>query len=263
MFDVDIAEGAPTLKLPFNVGENPYDAAERFLETNGLDPGYREQVVNFITQNVGEDAFKNAGSDLSADPFTGAGAYVPGTGGTGTTVGGGRTDPFTGAGAYVPSGTSAALPQKRKLFQFVPAKPHQCVVFPTAAFDKMLTKIQSLGGSEEELRAFAACASADETSANESEEALVAFTDEIKTKKVVVLEELAAKFGLRTADAVRRVRMLEAEGRITGIMDDRGTFIYVSREEMERVAAFITEKGRVRIAELTRESAEILGLGLE
>lgn len=105
--------------------------------------------------------------------------------------------------------------------------------------------------------------SADETSANESEEALVAFADEIKTKKVVVLEELAAKFGLRTADAVRRVRMLEAEGRITGIMDDRGTFIYVSREEMERVAAFITEKGRVRIAELTRESAEILGLGLE
>ena len=84
-----------------------------------------------------------------------------------------------------------------------------------------------------------------------------------KKKKVVVLEELAAKFGLRTADAVRRVRMLEAEGRITGIMDDRGTFIYVSREEMERVAAFITEKGRVRIAELTRESAEILGLGLE
>jgi len=170
VFDVDIAEGAPTLKLPFNVGENPYDAAERFLETNGLDPGYREQVVNFITQNVGEDAFKNATrSDLSADPFTGAGAYVPGTGGTDTTVGGGRTDPFTGAGAYVPSGTSAALAgaaeRKRKLFQFVPAKPHQCVVFPTAAFDKMLAKIQSLGASEEELRAFAACASADETSA--------------------------------------------------------------------------------------------------
>ena len=170
VFDVDIAEGAPTLKLPFNVGENPYDAAERFLETNGLDPGYREQVVTFITQNVGEDAFKNAKtSDVSADPFTGAGAYVPGgTGGTDTTTaGGGSTDPFTGAGAYVPSAErSAALPQtKRKLFQFVPAKPHQCVVFPTAAFDKMLAKIQSLGASEEELRAFAACASADETSA--------------------------------------------------------------------------------------------------
>ena len=105
--------------------------------------------------------------------------------------------------------------------------------------------------------------SAAETSADESPEALVAFADEIKAKKVVVLEELAAKFGLRTADAERRVRMLEAEGRITGITDDRGTFIYVSREEMERVAAFIAEKGRVQITELTRESAEILGLCLE
>ena len=169
VFDVDIAEGAPTLKLPFNVGENPYDAAERFLETNGLDPGYREQVVNFITQNVGEDAFKNAGSDVSADPFTGAGAYVPSAPGAyvpGAT-GGGRTDPFTGAGAYVPSAHSGAAlagaaERKQKLFQFVPAKPHQCVVFPTAAFDKMLAKIKSLGASEEEFRAFAACASADD-----------------------------------------------------------------------------------------------------
>ena len=43
VFDVDIQEGAPTLKLPFNAGDNPYDAAERFLESNGLDPGYRER----------------------------------------------------------------------------------------------------------------------------------------------------------------------------------------------------------------------------
>ena len=97
MFDVDIAEGAPTLKLPFNVGENPYDAAERFLETNGLDPGYREQVVNFITQNVGEDAFKNAGSDVSADPFTGAGAYVPSAPGACVPAHGRRAD-----GPFVP-----------------------------------------------------------------------------------------------------------------------------------------------------------------
>ena len=125
VFDVDIAEGAPTLKLPFNVGENPYDAAERFLETNGLDPGYREQVVNFITQNVGEDAFKNAGSDVSADPFTGAGAYVPSAPGAYVpgASGGGRTDPFR-ARRGVPSAHSGAAPPAppaEKLFQFVPA----------------------------------------------------------------------------------------------------------------------------------------------
>ena len=59
--------------------------------------------MNFITQNVGEDAFKNAGSDV-ADLFTGAGAYVPSAPGrTFRAFGGGRTDPFTGAGAYAPS----------------------------------------------------------------------------------------------------------------------------------------------------------------
>ena len=91
VFDVDLPTiVAPTLKLPINVGENPYDAAERFLETNGLDPGYREQVVNFITQNVGEDAFKNAGSDVSADPFTGTGRVRSER--TGLTIGAKRCD---------------------------------------------------------------------------------------------------------------------------------------------------------------------------
>ena len=131
VFDVDIAEGAPALKLPFDIGDNPYDAAERFLETNGLDPGYREQVVNFIVQNVGEDAFAGAGANVSADPFTGAGAYVPGA-------------------------RSAAAPSRS--MKYVPAKPHQCVAFRTAAFDKMLAKLGELGATEEELRAFASAA---------------------------------------------------------------------------------------------------------
>jgi phospholipase A-2-activating protein len=162
VFDVDIQEGAPVLKLPFNVGDNPYDAAERFLENNGLDPGYREQVVNFIVQNVGEDAFAGAGANVSADPFTGAGAYVPGTGVT-TGAGADRSaDPFTGAGAYVPSANAPkAGGSSNATFKYVPAKPHQCVVFPTltSSFDKMLAKTKELGATEEELQAFARAAS--------------------------------------------------------------------------------------------------------
>ena len=162
VFDVDIQEGAPVLKLPFNVGDNPYDAAERFLENNGLDPGYREQVVNFIVTNVGEDAFAGAGANVSADPFTGAGAYVPGTGVT-TGAGADRSaDPFTGAGAYVPSANvSNAGGVSNATFTYVPAKTHQCVVFPTlpSSFDKMLAKTKELGATEEELQAFALAAS--------------------------------------------------------------------------------------------------------
>lgn len=46
--------------------------------------------------------------------------------------------------------------------------------------------------------------------------------DFIRARKTVALDELAAEFGLRTAEAVKRVQALEAEGAITGVMDDRG-----------------------------------------
>lgn len=44
----------------------------------------------------------------------------------------------------------------------------------------------------------------------------------IKSRKAVGLDELSAEFGLRGAEAPRRVAELEATGAITGIMDDRG-----------------------------------------
>ena len=36
------------------------------------------------------------------------------------------------------------------------------------------------------------------------------------------LDELAAEFGMRTQEAIKRVQALEAEGALTGVMDDRG-----------------------------------------
>jgi hypothetical protein len=53
VFDVDVHEGAPPLKLPYNVSENPYAAAQRFLDKNELEMGYIDQVVKFIETNTG------------------------------------------------------------------------------------------------------------------------------------------------------------------------------------------------------------------
>ena len=53
VFDVDVAEGAPPLKLPMNKGDDPYEAAELFLEKHQLPFSYLEQVVEFIQQNTG------------------------------------------------------------------------------------------------------------------------------------------------------------------------------------------------------------------
>jgi hypothetical protein len=86
--------------------------------------------------------------------------------------------------------------------------------------------------------------------AEESQGLLQEFIEYIKAHKVVVLEELASHFKLRTEQAIARVRdMIEAEY-ITGVLDDRGKFIYISEEEMERVAKYINKKGRVTISDL-------------
>ena len=112
VFDVDIQEGAPTLKLPFNRGDNPYAAAELFLENNGLDPGYREQVVNFIVQNAGEDA---AYQGANVDPFTGGGAYVPGAAAAAARAGRTRTAEATiRSRAAARTRPAAARPRRRR-----------------------------------------------------------------------------------------------------------------------------------------------------
>lgn len=52
VFDVDIQEGAPALKLPYNLSQNPYEAATKFIHENELPITYLDQVANFITQNT-------------------------------------------------------------------------------------------------------------------------------------------------------------------------------------------------------------------
>ncbi|KAK4544713.1 hypothetical protein LTR36_003962 [Oleoguttula mirabilis] len=52
VFDIDIEDGKPALKLPYNSTESPWDAAKRFLETNELPMSYYEQVANWISDNT-------------------------------------------------------------------------------------------------------------------------------------------------------------------------------------------------------------------
>ncbi|KAL2313427.1 Ubiquitin homeostasis protein lub1 [Schizosaccharomyces pombe] len=52
VFDVDVADGQAPLKLPYNATENPYQAANRFLELNQLPLSYTDEVVKFIEKNT-------------------------------------------------------------------------------------------------------------------------------------------------------------------------------------------------------------------
>lgn len=76
VFDVDIADGVPPLKLPYNATENPYNAAYRFLEKNQLPQTYLDQVVGFIEKN--SSAVSLGSNNEFVDPYTGASSYRPG-----------------------------------------------------------------------------------------------------------------------------------------------------------------------------------------
>ena len=83
---------------------------------------------------------------------------------------------------------------------------------------------------------------------------------ELKTSKVSVLEELASEFGMKVHDVLDRLMALEAMGHVTGVIDERGKFIFITSEEMRAVASFVTRKGRVRISTLAQESNRLIDL---
>lgn len=48
VFEVELTEGRPALKLPYNAGEDPWMAAHTWLEKNDLSPLFLDQVLKII-----------------------------------------------------------------------------------------------------------------------------------------------------------------------------------------------------------------------
>lgn len=100
----------------------------------------------------------------------------------------------------------------------------------------------------------------DETESTESDNLLQEFIDHIKQSKVVLLEDLSRTFKLKTQMAIDRIQELKANGTLTGVLDDRGKFIYISPEELQSVAKFIRQRGRISITELAESSNNLINL---
>eukprot|EP01129_Flabellula_baltica_P015604 TRINITY_DN8004_c0_g1_i1.p2 TRINITY_DN8004_c0_g1~~TRINITY_DN8004_c0_g1_i1.p2 ORF type:complete len:254 (-),score=72.52 TRINITY_DN8004_c0_g1_i1:27-788(-) len=95
-------------------------------------------------------------------------------------------------------------------------------------------------------------------SMKEDHEVLLENVDEmiqmIKEKKVVYLHELALKYSVTTKIIVDLLNRLMERGDITGEIDDKGKFIYVTEEELDQMVQFINQRGRVNISDITKES---------
>ncbi|GAB4853932.1 hypothetical protein Ancab_018141 [Ancistrocladus abbreviatus] len=119
VFDVDIGDGEPIRKLPYNRSDNPYSAADRWLLKENLPLSYRQQIVEFILENTGQKTFTFDSS---------------------------FRDPYTGSSAYIPGGPSIEhVTSSKPAFKHIPKKG--MLVFDVAQFDGILKKISEFNST--------------------------------------------------------------------------------------------------------------------
>ncbi|XP_014240954.1 DDRGK domain-containing protein 1 [Cimex lectularius] len=100
----------------------------------------------------------------------------------------------------------------------------------------------------------------DDVDISENVNLLQEFISYIENMKVVTFEDLGAKFNMKSQSVIERVQGLQNEGRLTGVVDDRGKFIYITRKELESVVKFIKQRGRVSLTELVENSHRLINL---
>lgn len=110
LFDVEVGEGGAYQKLGYNKGENPYTAAQRFIDDNELNQDFLDQIAKHIETQVGPEALIPANGN-AGDPLTGGSRYVPSSGqGSGNQIMDGS--PLT-EGRYRPGGSAAVASATR------------------------------------------------------------------------------------------------------------------------------------------------------
>nr|XP_032812036.1 phospholipase A-2-activating protein [Petromyzon marinus] len=174
VFSVDLNEGGRPLKLPYNVSEDPWTAANAFLGRHDLSSLFLDQVANFIVENTRGATLGGGASAGQADPFTGGGRYIPGVGSAPHGTPGSQAtapnqrDPFTGGGAYL----SGAKPAAVSSSAFFPQT--KVVTFDQANASAIVAKISDLNkqvaetlrasdGDLQALQTLADCATRPET----------------------------------------------------------------------------------------------------
>ncbi|RIA79278.1 WD40-repeat-containing domain protein [Glomus cerebriforme] len=115
LFDVDVGDGVPPLKLPYNASDNPYNAAQEFINANELSQSYLDQIADFITKNA--QGVSLGTSSQYVDPFTGASRYTPSASSNVQNTFATGIDPWTrpGTSSNTQSEKAKIIPQKTYL----------------------------------------------------------------------------------------------------------------------------------------------------
>ncbi|KAG8100851.1 hypothetical protein GUJ93_ZPchr0013g36109 [Zizania palustris] len=119
VFNVDIGDGEPMRKLPYNQSDDPYVVADKWLLKENLPLTYRQQVVEFILQSSGQNNFIPDPS--FQDPYTGSNAYVPG------------------------QSASSTVSASKQTFKHIPK--NGMLIFETAQFEGILKKLSEFNAT--------------------------------------------------------------------------------------------------------------------
>lgn len=90
------------------------------------------------------------------------------------------------------------------------------------------------------------------------EEEVDKFLNYIKIRKVVSLEDLSGEFKLSPNELVDWLNEFEKQGKILGIIDDRGKYIYITEREMAMIEKMFMMRGRISKNELIKECNRII-----
>ncbi|GFE55905.1 DDRGK domain [Babesia ovis] len=71
------------------------------------------------------------------------------------------------------------------------------------------------------------------------------FISFVVQKKMTSIAELAAKFDLQHKEVAERLNDLEVQGRLFGLLDERGRYLYISDSEMDALDNYINKSGRI------------------
>ncbi len=99
------------LKLPYNLSEDPYMAAQKFINAHELSQTFLDEIANFIITNTKGETISYA-QPTYVDPFTGDSAYFAGSSSAATVepvITGPMVDPLTGKCLFLRSSQKILL----------------------------------------------------------------------------------------------------------------------------------------------------------
>ncbi|ORZ38895.1 WD40-repeat-containing domain protein [Catenaria anguillulae PL171] len=158
VFDIDLGGGPGTMiKLPYNITENPYSAAQNFIWKHELSQEFLDQIAQFIVTNTKGHTVASsehaAAASQYVDPFTGGNRYTPGGIAPTTAPSAAPTTGATNAAAFNPwtsgyttgtlsSGSTPSAPRPTGRPAVVPVR--DMVLFKQINYAAIATKLASL-----------------------------------------------------------------------------------------------------------------------